>query len=480
MSPPSEEVVYNAIMKTGVISLTKEQHERLDVINKANAGFITVKEAGEKLGISERQVKRLKKEVREKGPAAIIHKNTNRAPAHAFSEEAKRKILEIRNKPGYKDSNFTHFQELLETRHNVTVSYSSLYNILTEKEIKSPMKRRRFKIHRRRKRRAQAGSLVQTDASSHDWFGTGESLALHGAIDDATGQITGLYLCQNECMLGYYEVIRRMIEVYGVPEAMYADRHTIFRSPNADKAKAIDAPAGIKVNETQLGRALSELRMQIIAARSPQAKGRVERLWRTLQSRLPVEFAILGINDVDTANEFLKNYIYAFNSEFAVEPEDIDNAFLPLDEGVILDHVLCVKEERLLDSGHVFSYGGKRFQIEDAPYVSWLPPKAKITVMVSPRIGIKAGYLKYVFDTKPAPIRKPIKQTPATKSEPVNPSVYRSENAWTPKDGLPWKPGLPSYREMLEIVNNIFNKPYSNTNNSNSQPCVNPLDDYVR
>jgi transposase len=457
-------------MVTGVISLTKEQHERLDIINKANAGFVTVVEAAEKLGVSERQVQRLKKEVRDNGPAALIHKNTNRTPAHALPEKTKKKILEIRGKPGYKDSNFSHFRELLETKHGISISYDALHNLLTGEGIKSPMTRRRFKPHRRRKRRPQAGSLVQTDASSHDWLGTGLRLALHGAIDDATGQITGLYLCSNECMLGYFEVIRRMVEVYGVPDAMYADRHTIFRSPNADKAKAVDAPPGIKANETQLGRALSELRVQIIAARSPQAKGRVERLWGTLQSRLPVEFAILGIDDIDAANEFLRSYIFAFNSEFAAEPEDCDSAFLPLEEGVVLDYVLCVKEERSLDSGHVFSYGGKRFQIDDAPYVGWLPPKAKITVMASPRIGIKAGYLKYVFDTKPAPIKKPAKEAPVHNAETRDPSVYRSENAWKPKGGLAWAPGLPTYREMQEIVHGIFTRPYANPKNG-KQPC---------
>jgi hypothetical protein len=253
-----------------------------------------------------------------------------------------------------------------------------------------------------------------------------------------------------------------MIGVYGVPDAIYADRHTIFRSPNADKANTIDAPAGIKVNDTQFGRAMSELGVQVIAARSPQAKGRIERLWRTLQSRLPVEFAILGINTIDAANEYLSSYIFAYNSEFAVEPDDYDNAFLPLEEGTILDNILCVKDVRVLDSGHVFSYHGKRFQIEDAPYVNWLPPKAKITVMASPYIGIKAGYLNYVFDTKAAPLKKPSKKEPALESETRSPDVYRSENAWSPKDGLGWKPGLPSYPEMLEIIQEIYTRPYSN------------------
>ena len=449
-------------MKTGVISLTREQHDRLDTINKANAGFITVKEAAEKLGISERQVQRLKKEVSTNGPAALIHKNTNRTPSHAMTEELKAKILKIRDKPGYKNANFQHFQELLDVNHQISISYSALYRLLTAEGQKSPKKRRRFKKHRRRKRHPQAGSLIQIDASPFDWLGMGTKMSLHGTIDDATSQVTGLYLCKNECMFGYHEVMRRMVSVFGVPDSIYADRHTIFRSPNADKAKAVDAPKGMKVNETQFGRAMSELGIKIIAARSAQAKGRIERLWDTLQSRLPVEFEIRGIKDVEAANAFLSNYIFALNSEFAVEPEDVESAFLPLEEGTILDHILCIKETRTLDSGQEFSYSGKRFQIEKTDYSNWIPPKAVITVMLSPYIGIKAAYKNMVFDTKPAEKKK--KETPAKKSASapnIDPSVYRSEFAWNPADGMQWKPGLPSYREVFEIVQEIFEKPFS-------------------
>lgn len=464
-------------MKTGVISLTKKQHDRLDVINKANASFITVREAAEKLGISERQIHRLKNEVREKGPAALIHQNSNRIPAHALSGKTKEKILSIRKKPGYCKANFRHFQELLETEHGITISYSALYRLLSEDGIKSPKTRRRFKPHRRRKRRPQAGSLIQMDASPYEWLDNGYTLALHGAIDDATGQVTGLYLCKNECLLGYFEIMRRMIGIYGVPDAAYADRHTIFRSPNADKAKAADAPPGIKVHETQFGRALSELGIQIIAARSPQAKGRVERLWETLQSRLPVELAIRDIKDIDTANEFLKTYIFAFNSEFAVEPQDSDNAFLPLEEGKNLDHILCVKEKRSLDSGHEFSYGRKRFQIEDSPYVNWLPPKADITVMTSPYIGIMVAYKNYVFTTKPALPKRSAKETPFSKEKDKTSHVNSPSTRWEPKDGLPWKPGLPSYRESLEIIHEIFNKPFSGSTGKNrpADNCSSPV-----
>jgi transposase len=439
-----------------------EQLKRLDVVKKAIAGFITVKEAAEKLELSERQVQRLKKKVGEEDAAALVHKNTLRKPSHAMAKEDKAKILEIRQRAGYEVSNFKHFQELLEVNHGIKISYSALHRLLVAEGIRSPKTRRRFKIHRRRKRRNEAGSLEQMDASPYDWFNTGAMLELHGAIDDATGQATGLYLCRNECMLGYHEVMRRMIGAFGVPEAVYADRHTIFRSPNADKREQVDSPKGTSVNETQFGRAMTELGIQVIAARSPQAKGRIERLWGTLQSRLQVEFAIHGITEIEEANKFLESYVYAFNSEFGVEADEAESAFLPLDERLNLDNILCVKEERVLDHGHVFSYGGKRLQLMESEYAAYLPPKAKITVMASPRIGIRAAYKNIVFETKAAPPKEKAKSEKMhSGDEKTRASVKQKAEPFVPQDGLPWKPGLESYRECMEIVQEIFCKGYS-------------------
>lgn len=463
MSPPCSRNDYTRIMKTGVVTITMEQLKRLDVVKKAIAGFITVKEAAQKLGLSERQVQRLKREVGEKDAAALVHKNTLRKPSHAMPEEVRAKILAIRQQPGYKASNFKHFLELLEVNHGIKVSYSTLYRMLVEEGIKSPKTRRRFKPHRRRKRRSESGSLVQMDASPYDWLNTGTMFELHGAIDDATGQVTGLYMCRNECMLGYHEVMRRMIGAFGVPEAVYADRHTIFRSPNADKRERIDSSRETLVNETQFGRAMSELGIQVIAARSPQAKGRIERLWETLQSRIPVEFAVHKVRTIEEANKFLESYIYAYNSEFGVEAEFPESSFMPLDERLNLDNVLCVKDERVLDQGHVFSYGGKRLQLMESEYIAYLPPKAKVTVMASPRIGIRAAYKNIVFETKAAPPKgtkaKPEKTQIEHEKDPDK--VRQKAEPFTPKDGLPWRQGLESYQECMEIVQKIFCTPYS-------------------
>lgn len=389
--------------------MTQKQLNKLDIINKAIAGFITVAEAASALGLSERQVQRLKKEVRELGPAAVVHKNSLQSAHNALSSETLNEIVSLKKSDLYEAANFSHFREILSEHHGIEVSYSTLHSILSKADIKSPKKRRRFKPHRRRKRRPQAGLLLQVDATPYAWFkGDGKKYSIHGAIDDATGQITALYMCKNECLHGYFEMLRRTIHNYGIPLSLYADRHTIFQSPN--KARAIIDPS-IKVNDTQFGRCLRELSVELIPARSPQAKGRIERLWETLQSRLPVEFSIRGISTIDDANAFLDTYIYAYNSQFAVEPSLADSMFHKPSDGMNIDYILCVKEERTVDAGGVFSFSRKSFKVEEGAYSGMIPPNARCKVLTSPKFGIKLQYRGIVFNVldyippkrKPAP-----------------------------------------------------------------------------
>jgi transposase len=424
-------------MEKDIIIMSTKQLSRYDIISKAIAGYITVNEAAAALGVSTRQVKRIKKRVAASGVAAVIHGNIGRAPASKITEARREEIIGIFKQAEYKACNFKHFQELLSERHGIEISYSALYKLLRGDGAASPKTRRRFKPHRRRKRRPQAGLLLQTDATPFAWFqGDRARYALHGCIDDATGQLTGLYMCKNECLLGYYEVTRRTIVNFGVPAAIYADRHTIFQSPNAKKHE-IDA--SVPMNDTQFGRALKELGITLIAARSPQAKGRIERLWDTLQSRLPVEFALNGITTIAEANEFLERYIYAFNSAFAVEPENADSAFRKLREGEDLDTILCVKEKRCIDAGGVFAYGGRSYQVAYGAGSPPLPAKSRVEVLVGQVIGIKAAYKGRVFDVLPFIPPKRRKQAPAPAKE---------RQAATPPPDHAWRGGLKGQRTL--------------------------------
>jgi len=417
-------------MERDIITMSKKQLNRFEVLSKANDGFITVREASEVLGLSERQVQRLKKKVRLEGAAGVIHKNTGRQPTHKIPDETKARILEIRSRPEFEKCNFRHFQELLAIHYGIEISYGTLHSLLLESGIKSPKTKRRAKPHRRRKRKPQAGLMLQTDASPFRWLpGDRMMYSLHGAIDDATSQVTGLYLCKNECLHGYFEMLRRTIHNYGIPKSMYADRHTIFQSPNAKKHE-IDQT--VPMNDTQFGRCLKELGTTLIGARSAQAKGRVERLWETLQSRIPVELAIRGIATVEAANEFLESYVFDFNAEFAVEPENAQNMFRKPAADDDLDNILCIKENRVADGGGVFSYGNKSFKIVDTEGTIPVPAKAQIQVLVSSRIGIRSAWRGSVYEVLPyvPPKRKRKKSTPpheARKTAPPTPDhIWRT------------------------------------------------------
>jgi transposase len=440
-------------MKQDVIKMNVKQLRRYEVITRTIGGDLTVKEASGALGLSERQIKRLKHEVKEGGAAALIHKNSLKIPAHALCEETKKRIVQIRRQPEYEGCNIRHFRELLAEHHQIYISYTALRTLLIEAGLPSPKTRRRFKPHRRRKRKPQAGLLLQVDATPYAWFkGDRKSYALHGAIDDATGQITGLYITKNECLHGYFEMLRRTVENYGLPVSIYADRHTIFQSPNMEKAKF---DSKIKANDTQFGRCLKELGVQLIPARSPQAKGRIERLWATLQSRLKIEFAIRDIKSIDEANAFLGQYSYAYNSEFAVEPEQTDSLFAPIPEGLSLQYVLCNKETRDIDSGGVFSFGGRSFKVVETIGSGIISKGSRISVLADPTFGIKAQWRNIVFDVLPF-----IPPKRAKKEKSKQPRIYKpAPDHHYHKYGQAFAPKLDyteSDQEIIAMLENMF------------------------
>ncbi|MFZ5689294.1 MAG: hypothetical protein ACOY9Y_14220, partial [Bacillota bacterium] len=300
--------------------------------------------------------------------------------------------------------------------------YSLIHRVLTEVNIQSPKKRRRFKPHRRRARKAQEGLLIQMDASPFQWLGDHHLYALHGVIDDATGKILGLYMTKNECLQGYFETTRQILLSHGIPVSIYSDRHAIFL---------------------------------IIHARSAQAKGRIERLWETLQSRLPVEFQIAGVKDIDQANKFLKGYIHEFNQLFAVEPQNTQSAFRPLGT-VDINAILCVKQKRKVDTGGVFSFYGKHFKVITEESLPPIPTRTQITICISSITGVRVEYNGRIYET--VPFIKPKKATPDVQKQ-------RKSTAHTPPDTHYYKYGQKLFpkltfeesdREILEMLQDIF------------------------
>lgn len=379
--------------------LKQEEIKRATLIEACIKGQCTVKQVATALGLSERRVKQIKKEVKENGVKSIAHGNRGRKPKNTIPDETRKRILELRSSYEYEISNFKHFQELLKERENIDISYSALYNILHSAGIKSPKKHRKTKLHHRRKRKECEGMMLQADGTPFDWFGNGERYSLHGFVDDATGKITGLYMCKNECLLGYLEVLRQTLENYGIPISLYPDKYSVFFPPKKvnDHITIEEQLNGREKGITQFGRIIEELGIDMFPANSPQAKGRIERLWETLQSRLVTEFRIHNIKTIEDANSFLVQYIQEYNSKFAIEASSKKSVFLKLPKRYNLDELLCVRFERTIDNSGVFSIKNSKFQIMDRN----LPPKTKVQIYLSQKIGMRVKSNNKIYDVQP-------------------------------------------------------------------------------
>ncbi|GAA6408358.1 ISNCY family transposase [Blautia hominis] len=378
--------------------MSQEQLKTFTVINRFIDKSISRQQAASLLGLSTRQITRLKKGVLTSGAESLIHKNTGRKPAHAVTDETKEAVLKIYSRPELSRANFLHFKDILLADFGIALSYSALSSILKNAGFESPKKKKiRHRTHRRT-RKPHPGQLIQIDATPYEWFGGNTKYALHGAIDDATGNVVGLFLTQNECLYGYLETMRQCCVDFGVPQTIYSDNHTIFRSPKTGKLTMDELIAGKTVHLTQFGRSMHELGIDLIFAKTPQAKGRIERLWVTLQSRLPVEFAKRGITTVADANRFLEEeYKELFNQRFSVEPE-AESIFVPLAEGIDIDTILCVKHKRKTDAAGTFSFKNRCFQILDEGFPI-INARKEIEVLLNPRYGIRIAYGGRIYET---------------------------------------------------------------------------------
>lgn len=259
-------------MKEGLITLSQEQLKTFTVINRFIDKSITRQQAAGLLGLSARQITRLKKGVLTSGAESLIHKNTGRKPAHAVPDETKEAILAIFSRPEFSGVNFLHFKDILFADFGIQISYSALSSILKNAGFVSLKKKKiRHRTHRR-KRKPHPGQLIQIDATPFAWFGGNITYTLHGAIDDATGSVVGLFLTKNECLYGYLETMRQCCMDFGVPQTVYSDNHTIFRSPKTGKLTVDELIDGKTVPLTQFGRAMHELGWTLSLLKLPRPK----------------------------------------------------------------------------------------------------------------------------------------------------------------------------------------------------------------
>ena len=353
-------------MKGDKITLSQQQLQRFRVMGLVEAGKITLKEAAEKIGRSYRQAKRIWKRVREEGVKGVIHANTGRPSNHRMDERVKEKVLELSRKV-YPEFNDQHFTEKLVEQEGMELSREAVRKIRREAGI-GPKRKRRGKKHRkRRERKAQEGLMVLWDGSPHPWLGPNHPpCCLMAAMDDANGALLGARFFPFEGSYGYLWLLKKLVSQYGIPVSIYQDRHGALHR-NDDHWTLEEQLAG-RQELTQVGQALAALGIHPIFALSPEAKGRIERLFGTLQDRLIAELCLAGIRTMEEANEFLEStFIKAFNRRFAVSCRQSEKAWRKVPQSLDVNRVISFRYPSKVGLDNTVRLGGLVMDIAPGP-----------------------------------------------------------------------------------------------------------------
>ena len=389
-----------------MVTLNRKEQRRLIVLNQVETGKVIGREAAEVLGLSLRHVKRILAAYRKEGAAALAHGNRGRKPHNALNGDVRRQVAELAQSI-YAGCNNQHFTEFLAEREGIAISRSSVRRILLGVGIKSPRKRRAPKHRSRRERYPQEGMLLQTDGSRHDWLeGRGHWLSLIAAIDDATSEVPHALFREQEDAQGYFLLLRQIVTSHGIPMALYRDRHGIFERSKRESESLEEQLEG-KRKPTQFGRLMEELGITSIPSYSPEARGRIERLWSTFQDRLVSELRLAGACTIEEANQVLRDFLPRYNRRFAVPAAQPGSAYRQPEKGFNPDEVFCFKYYRTVGTDNVVPLGEHRLQI--------MPTNGRLSyararVEVHERLdgSLAVYYQGHCLATKPAPPEAPV------------------------------------------------------------------------
>jgi len=352
------------------IIMSKKEREQLIVFDKTKRGEITQLEAALQLGVSERWVRKKYKRYLVSGAGGLTHKGRHRASPKRWCEQEKALAIDLlRN--DWHDFGPTFAAEKLQELKGIKVSKETLRKAMIGTGVWQA-KAQRAKYRQRRIRRSMIGVLIQLDGSPHDWFeDRGPKCTALVFIDDATSQLLWLEFAPSESMEAVVVATKNYIKAHGRPQSFYVDFGSVF-SVNTNNAE--------RDKKTQWERMMRELGIEIIHARSPQAKGRVERVNQTLQDRLAKEFRLAGVNSIDEANRFLREsgYIAKHNELFAITPAQLGNVHKPT-VALDLEAIFSFKDERKLANDYTITFNTRILQLGKKQTVS-LRPKSVITV----------------------------------------------------------------------------------------------------
>jgi transposase len=385
-------------MRQGTFTLSQKELQRVSVISACIKGDMACARAAALLCLSVRQIKRLKKRMREAGEAALAHANRGRPSHRRLPDAVAERIVQLARST-YAGFNDHHLCEKLLEREGFSLSRETLRRLLRKNGLGSPRKRRAPAHRQRRVRSARLGELVQLDGSPHDWLeGRGPRLTALGMQDDATGKILAAQFFPSETAFGYLCLLRQLLRRFGVPVAFYGDHSGIF--VRNDDCWTVEEQLAGKRQPTQFGRALEQLGVTFIAAHSPQAKGRVERLWGVLQDRLTSELRLAQAADIAAANAVLRRFIADYNRRFARQPRERESAWRPAPES--LERICCFLHERIVSNDNVVQWEGRRFQIpQQARRFSFAGAKVQIYQALDGRVAFYYGDTRLEHTTIP-------------------------------------------------------------------------------
>lgn len=376
------------LMRKVVLGL--EAQEKYEIIKALVDTSGNKERAAVKIGCSIRTVNRLIQKYKKEGKTAFLHGNTGRKPSHTLSVEQRAELITLYNNK-YWNANFTHTCELLDKYDHIKVSPTTLRKVLSAEFILSPRATRKTRkemkamlhklhtetksiqqkkqmeasivaiedSHSRRPRCAYFGEMLQMDASVHLWFGETKT-QLHIAVDDCTGRIVGAYFDEQETLNGYYHVLFQILCNYGIPAMFYTDNRTVFEYKKKNSHKVEED------TYTQFSYALKQLGIDIKTTSIAQAKGRVERAFQTLQSRLPVELRLAGVKTLSEANVFLNSYIKEHNAKFTLPINHTKSVFIAQPDLETIHQTLAVITERTVDNGHCIKFENKYYKTMDS------------------------------------------------------------------------------------------------------------------
>jgi hypothetical protein len=410
--------------KEDIFMMRAKEIKKYQVIRKVLDKQINQQEASEYLGITDRQVRRIVKRVRVEAERGVIHKSRGKGGSLKIRPNFRRKVLELYAK-NYWDFGPTLASEKLFERDGIKVCEETLRLWLIKEGLWQLSKQRKSNDRTRRERKEHFGQMVQMDGSHHDWLeGRGPKLVLMGYIDDATSKFHGRFY-DYEGTMPAMGGLKGYIKRYGLPGSIYLDKHSTYKT-NKNKYQYTDWPFRDEEELTQFGRACKELGVELIFAHSPQAKGRVERVFKTLQDRLVKELRLEAINTLEDANRLLQSYLPIFNKKFEVSAKASGDFHRLVDNKVNIDDILCIKMERFLRNDRTILHKSQWYQI----LTKTRAQRVMVNEYLNGQVAIKYGKERLQFK---------VIEAPSIKVHPVLVRRFKSRPRRSPAANSAWR-----------------------------------------